>query len=76
MSERFGVNRGGAKGNLILHSILCVVQDDVSLMKELKLNHYRFSISWPRLIPTGIKCEYLLLIQAFWNGTDMYNLIC
>lgn len=32
-------------------------QDDVSLMKQLKLNHYRFSISWPRLIPTGIKCE-------------------
>lgn len=36
---------------------MCVVQDDVSLMKELKLNHYRFSISWPRIIPTGIKCE-------------------
>lgn len=38
---------------------LCFIQDDVSLMKDLKLNHYRFSISWPRIIPTGIKCEYL-----------------
>ncbi|XP_019731489.1 lactase-like protein isoform X1 [Hippocampus comes] len=35
------------------------VKDDVSLMRELKLNHYRFSISWPRLIPTGIKSDHI-----------------
>ncbi|KAJ3596731.1 hypothetical protein NHX12_003135 [Muraenolepis orangiensis] len=35
------------------------VKDDVSLMNELKLNHYRFSISWPRLIPTGIKSDHI-----------------
>ncbi|KAM7414651.1 hypothetical protein PAMA_019461 [Pampus argenteus] len=35
------------------------VKDDISLMKELKLNHYRFSISWPRLIPTGIKSDHI-----------------
>ncbi|XP_068595144.1 lactase-like protein [Brachionichthys hirsutus] len=35
------------------------VKDDVSLIKELKLNHYRFSISWPRLIPTGIKTDHI-----------------
>ncbi|XP_077566426.1 lactase-like protein isoform X1 [Stigmatopora nigra] len=35
------------------------IKDDVSLMKELKLNHYRFSISWPRLIPTGIKTDHI-----------------
>ncbi|XP_057692182.1 lactase-like b isoform X2 [Corythoichthys intestinalis] len=35
------------------------MKDDVSLMKELKLNHYRFSISWPRLIPTGIKTDHI-----------------
>ncbi|CAL8356342.1 unnamed protein product [Lota lota] len=35
------------------------VKDDVSLMNELKLNHYRFSISWPRLIPTGIKFDHV-----------------
>ncbi|XP_076589127.1 lactase-like protein isoform X1 [Chaetodon auriga] len=35
------------------------VKDDVSLMQELKLNHYRFSISWPRLIPTGIKSDHI-----------------
>ncbi|KAK7891225.1 hypothetical protein WMY93_023188 [Mugilogobius chulae] len=35
------------------------VKDDVSLMKDLNLNHYRFSISWPRLIPTGIKSDHI-----------------
>ncbi|KAJ3593002.1 hypothetical protein NHX12_005340 [Muraenolepis orangiensis] len=32
-------------------------KDDISLMKDMKLNHYRFSISWPRILPTGIKSE-------------------
>ncbi|XP_029009397.1 lactase-like b isoform X2 [Betta splendens] len=35
------------------------VKDDVSLMKELKLNHYRFSISWPRIMPTGVKSDHV-----------------
>ncbi|XP_031722065.1 lactase-like protein [Anarrhichthys ocellatus] len=35
------------------------IKDDVSLIKDLKLNHYRFSISWPRLIPTGIKSDHI-----------------
>lgn len=26
-------------------------------MKDMKLNHYRFSISWPRILPTGIKSK-------------------
>ncbi|MCI4393090.1 hypothetical protein PGIGA_G00153480 [Pangasianodon gigas] len=32
-------------------------KDDILLMKDLKLNHYRFSISWPRILPTGIKSD-------------------
>lgn len=37
-------------------NVLCsVLQDDISLMKDMKLNHYRFSISWPRILPTGVK---------------------
>jgi beta-glucosidase len=28
-------------------------QDDINLMKEIGLQAYRFSISWPRLIPEG-----------------------
>ncbi|KAM6960799.1 lactase-like protein isoform 1-T1 [Aplochiton taeniatus] len=35
------------------------MKDDVGLMTELKLNHYRFSISWPRLIPTGIRSDHV-----------------
>ncbi|KAK2819810.1 hypothetical protein Q7C36_021456 [Tachysurus vachellii] len=33
------------------------LKDDILLMKDMKLNHYRFSISWPRILPTGIKSE-------------------
>uniref|UniRef100_A0A3Q2E5F6 Cytosolic beta-glucosidase n=1 Tax=Cyprinodon variegatus TaxID=28743 RepID=A0A3Q2E5F6_CYPVA len=29
--------------------------DDINLMKEMKLNHYRFSVSWPRILPSGIR---------------------
>ncbi len=28
-------------------------RDDVALMKELELNAYRFSVAWPRILPTG-----------------------
>ncbi|KAF1386767.1 hypothetical protein EPR50_G00088330 [Perca flavescens] len=50
------------------------VKDDVSLMKELKLNHYRFSISWPRLIPTGIKCLVGISLSGDWGEpVDMSN---
>lgn len=28
-------------------------QDDVAILKELKLNAYRFSIAWPRVVPNG-----------------------
>ncbi|XP_060578197.1 lactase/phlorizin hydrolase-like [Ruditapes philippinarum] len=28
-------------------------QDDIALLKNLKVNHYRFSISWSRILPDG-----------------------
>ncbi|KAJ8936558.1 hypothetical protein NQ314_012300 [Rhamnusium bicolor] len=28
-------------------------QEDIAMLKEIKAQYYRFSISWPRLLPTG-----------------------
>lgn len=28
-------------------------------MKDMKLNHYRFSISWPRILPSGLKSKHV-----------------
>ncbi|CAH2274482.1 lactase isoform X1 [Pelobates cultripes] len=35
------------------------VKDDLALLKELNVSHYRLSISWPRIIPTGVRAEYV-----------------
>ncbi|CAN8187343.1 unnamed protein product [Coccothraustes coccothraustes] len=44
------------------------VKDDIQLLKELKVNHYLLSISWPRIMPTGIKAE-----QLNEKGIQFYN---
>jgi beta-glucosidase len=41
-------------------------KEDISLMKDLNLDAYRFSISWPRLIPEGKK-----IVND--KGIDFYN---
>lgn len=41
-------------------------RDDVALMKDLGVNAYRFSISWPRILPEGIG-------QVNAKGVDFYN---
>jgi beta-glucosidase/6-phospho-beta-glucosidase/beta-galactosidase len=47
-----GMTKKGATG-----SVACdhynMWKSDVALMKAMGLKHYRFSISWPRLVPTG-----------------------
>lgn len=40
--------------------------EDISLMKDLGLNAYRFSISWPRILPEGKG-------QVNRKGLDFYN---
>ncbi|XP_030613965.1 lactase-phlorizin hydrolase-like [Archocentrus centrarchus] len=29
------------------------IEEDVAILKQLKVSHYRFSISWPRVLPDG-----------------------
>lgn len=29
------------------------IEEDVAILKQLKVSHYRFSLSWPRVLPDG-----------------------
>ncbi|CAK6432121.1 unnamed protein product [Pipistrellus nathusii] len=44
------------------------VQEDVMLLRELHVNHYRFSLSWPRLLPTGVRGD-----RVNEKGIKFYN---
>ncbi|XP_012865487.1 PREDICTED: lactase-like protein [Dipodomys ordii] len=44
------------------------VQEDIVLLRELQVTHYRFSLSWPRLLPTGIRAE-----QVNEKGIEFYS---
>ncbi|XP_064642636.1 lactase/phlorizin hydrolase-like isoform X2 [Lineus longissimus] len=48
---------GGNVANNATGDIACdsynKITEDVQLMKNMKVTHYRFSVSWSRLIPTG-----------------------
>jgi len=43
-------------------------QDDINLIKELNIPNFRFSISWPRIMPTGVH-------PVNHAGIDYYNKI-
>jgi len=42
----------GATGN-VADDHYHTFRDDIALMKSMNLKHYRFSLSWPRIVPTG-----------------------
>nr|XP_042137038.1 lactase-like protein isoform X5 [Peromyscus maniculatus bairdii] len=44
------------------------VQEDIALVKELHVSHYRFSLSWPRILPTGVRAE-----QVNNRGIQFYS---
>lgn len=43
------------------------LDEDIKLLKEIKVSHYRFSISWPRIMPTG-RADHINKA-----GMDYYN---
>eukprot|EP01024_Parvocaulis_polyphysoides_P048989 TRINITY_DN4707_c1_g1_i1.p1 TRINITY_DN4707_c1_g1~~TRINITY_DN4707_c1_g1_i1.p1 ORF type:complete len:565 (-),score=60.07 TRINITY_DN4707_c1_g1_i1:218-1723(-) len=45
-------------------------KDDVQLMKNLGVTHYRFSISWPRIIPAGEGSTNPNGVQYYHNLID------
>ncbi|WWC73867.1 uncharacterized protein I206_107839 [Kwoniella pini CBS 10737] len=47
---------------------LAMYKEDVAMMKSLGANAYRFSISWPRIIPLGGKGD-----PINQKGVDFYN---
>lgn len=60
---------------LIYKMTSAVLQDDISLMKDMKLNHYRFSISWPRILPSGLKSKHLFLIFCVFCFVVLYHTV-
>ncbi|KAB1277499.1 Lactase-like protein [Camelus dromedarius] len=44
------------------------VQEDVALLRELHVSHYRFSLSWARLLPKGVRGRAQQLLQVRYGG--------
>lgn len=40
-------------------------ETDVQMLKNLGVNHYRFSISWPRILPNGMYISLAIVILQF-----------
>jgi beta-glucosidase len=60
-----GKIKNGDNGDVACNSYHCW-QDDIALMRAMNLTSYRFSISWPRIQPTGSG-------SANVKGVDYYS---
>jgi len=67
-------NENSTNGNVACDSYH-KFDEDIKMMKIMHANHYRFSISWPRLFPDGQARK----TDGKWNvnqkGTDYYNMV-
>ena len=52
LTHTSGIIKNGDTGDIACDHYH-LYKEDVKLMKEIGLNSYRFSISWPRIFPTG-----------------------
>ncbi|XP_048001125.1 myrosinase 1-like [Leguminivora glycinivorella] len=43
-------------------------QEDLQIIKEMELDHYRFSISWPRLLPLGFSNKISQDGRRYYNS--------
>jgi len=57
----------GATGN-VANNHYHMYKDDVKVMKSMGLKYYRFSIAWPRIIPTGFFAD-----GVNQEGVDFYH---
>ena len=46
--------------------------EDIALMKKLGVDAYRFSISWPRILPEGLGCR---IDKSAWTVPPIFPLI-
>nr|AQU14339.1 beta-glucosidase [uncultured fungus] len=67
-------NEDSTNGNVACDSYHKFDQD-IAMMKIMKANHYRFSISWPRLFPEGQAKK----VKGKWNvnkeGVEYYDMV-
>jgi beta-glucosidase len=64
-AHRVGTIKGATTGDVACDSYHRY-KEDIALMKDMHLNSYRFSISWPRIQPTGAGVPNQ-------KGLDYYN---
>ena len=65
LSHTPGVIKGGDTGDVAIDHYHRY-EEDVELMKEMGLQTYRFSLSWPRILPDGIG-------RINQKGVEFYN---
>nr|XP_039253969.1 uncharacterized protein LOC120331019 [Styela clava] len=46
------------------------IDEDVAILKDIGVTHYRFSLSWPRILPTG---KYESDADINWEGLQYYK---